>query len=109
VPCPPNWQGGAQAILQAACLAIPVGQQYSYVVACAAPIITRTLPRVLQQDINTERTADIMTHGEYTGWASSSSILPFVIGPTYRGSVPLCMPPFGYKRGGMRCYKEIKS
>jgi hypothetical protein len=29
----------------------------------------------------------------------------YVPGPTCRGSVPLCMPPFGYKRGGMRRYK----
>jgi hypothetical protein len=29
----------------------------------------------------------------------------YVPGPTCRGSVPLCMPPFSYKRGGMRCYK----
>jgi hypothetical protein len=29
----------------------------------------------------------------------------YVPGPTCRGSVPLCMPLFSYKRGGMRCYK----
>jgi hypothetical protein len=29
----------------------------------------------------------------------------YVPGPTYRGSGPLCMPPFSYKRGGMRRYK----
>ena len=29
----------------------------------------------------------------------------YVPRPTYRGSVPLCMPPFSYKRGGMRRYK----
>jgi hypothetical protein len=29
----------------------------------------------------------------------------YVHGPTCRGSVPLCMPPFSYKRGGMRRYK----
>jgi hypothetical protein len=31
----------------------------------------------------------------------------YVPGPTCRGSVPLCMPPFSYKRGGMRRYKEV--
>jgi hypothetical protein len=30
-------------------------------------------------------------------------------GPTCRGSVPLCMPPFNYKRGGMQRYVEIKA
>jgi hypothetical protein len=29
----------------------------------------------------------------------------YVPGPTCRGSIPLCMPPFSYKRGGMRRYK----
>jgi hypothetical protein len=29
----------------------------------------------------------------------------YVPGPTFQGSVPLCMPPFSYKRGGMRRYK----
>jgi hypothetical protein len=33
----------------------------------------------------------------------------YVPGPTCRGPVPLYMPPFSYKRGGMRRYKEIKS
>jgi hypothetical protein len=76
---------GAQAILQAACLTIPVGQQYTCAMACAASIMTRALPRALQQDINTVRTKDIMVHGDYTGRASSSSILPFVPGPACRG------------------------
>jgi hypothetical protein len=29
----------------------------------------------------------------------------YVPGPICRGSVPLCMPPFSYKRGGIRHYK----
>jgi hypothetical protein len=29
----------------------------------------------------------------------------YVPGPICRGSVPLCMPPFSYKRGGIRRYK----
>jgi hypothetical protein len=33
----------------------------------------------------------------------------YVPGPTCRGSVPLCMPPFSYKRGGMRRYKAIQA
>jgi hypothetical protein len=97
IPCTPS--GPA---LQAACQAIPVGQQYTYVVACAAPIMTRALPRALQQDIYTERITDIKVHGDYMGRASSSSILPFVSGPTCRGSEPLYMPPLNYKRGGMQ-------
>jgi hypothetical protein len=33
----------------------------------------------------------------------------YVPGPTCRGPIPLCMPPFSYKRGGMRRYKQIQS
>jgi hypothetical protein len=35
---------------------------------------------------------------------SSKSYICYVPGPKCRGSVPLCMPPFNYKRGGMRRY-----
>jgi hypothetical protein len=34
---------------------------------------------------------------------SSKCYIHLVPGPTCRGSVPLCMPPFSYKRGGMQC------
>jgi hypothetical protein len=33
----------------------------------------------------------------------------YVPRPTCRGPVPLCMPPFSYKRGDMRRYKKIQS
>jgi hypothetical protein len=33
----------------------------------------------------------------------------YVPGPAYRGSMSLCMPPFSYKRGGMRRYKTDPS
>jgi hypothetical protein len=36
---------------------------------------------------------------------SSKSYIRYVSGPICWGSVPLCMPPFNYKRGGMRRYK----
>jgi hypothetical protein len=35
---------------------------------------------------------------------SSKCYIHYFLGPTCRGSVPLCMPPFSYKRGGMRRY-----
>jgi hypothetical protein len=34
----------------------------------------------------------------------SKRYILYVPGPTCRGPVPLCMPPFSYKRGGMRRY-----
>jgi hypothetical protein len=33
----------------------------------------------------------------------------YVPGPTCRGSVPLCTPPFSYKGGGMQRYTRIES
>jgi hypothetical protein len=36
--------------------------------------------------------------------SSPKCYIHFVPRPTCRGSVPLCMPPFSYKRGGMRRY-----
>jgi hypothetical protein len=36
---------------------------------------------------------------------SSKSYICYVPSPICRGSVPLCMPPFNYKTGGMRRYK----
>jgi hypothetical protein len=38
--------------------------------------------------------------------SSSKCYVHFVPGPTCRGSVPLCMPSFSYKRGGMRHYNR---
>jgi hypothetical protein len=36
----------------------------------------------------------------------SKCYIHYVPGPTCRGSVPLCMPPFSYKMGGIRRYKD---
>jgi hypothetical protein len=40
---------------------------------------------------------------------STKRYILYVSGPACRGSVPLCMPPFNYKRGGMRRYKDPSS
>jgi hypothetical protein len=34
----------------------------------------------------------------------SKRYIIYVLGPTCQGPAPLCMPPFNYKRGGMRRY-----
>jgi hypothetical protein len=39
----------------------------------------------------------------------SKRYIIYVPGPTYRGPVPLCMPHFSYKRGGMRRYTQAQS
>jgi hypothetical protein len=44
-----------------------------------------------------------------TGISSSKCYILYVPGPTYWGPVPLCMPPFSYKRGGMRRHTYTQS
>jgi hypothetical protein len=39
-----------------------------------------------------------------TDISGSERYILYVPGPTCRGPTPLCMPPFSYKRGGMRRY-----
>jgi hypothetical protein len=39
-----------------------------------------------------------------TDISGSKRYILYVPGPTCRGPAPLCMPPFSYKRGGMRRY-----
>ena len=39
----------------------------------------------------------------------SKRYILYVPGPTCRGPVPLCMPPFSYKRGGMRRYTHTRN
>jgi hypothetical protein len=39
----------------------------------------------------------------------SKRYILYVHGPTCRGPVPLCMPPFSYKREGMRRYTQAQS
>jgi hypothetical protein len=53
------------------------------------------------------RRSQVLGHEKNTPAANISSskcYIHFVPGPTCQGSVPLCMPPFSYKRGGMRRY-----
>jgi hypothetical protein len=44
-----------------------------------------------------------------TDISGSKWYILYVPGPTCRGPVPLCMPPFSYKRGGMRRYTHTQS
>jgi hypothetical protein len=39
--------------------------------------------------------------------SSAKYYIYYVLGPTCRGPISLCMPPFGYKRGGMQRYKTV--
>jgi hypothetical protein len=62
------------------------------------------VPRKLRRHINTVGATDIMALGIHPGITSISCFLPFVPGPTCRGSLSLYVPPLSYKREGtQRC------
>jgi hypothetical protein len=44
-----------------------------------------------------------------TNISGTKRYILYVPGPTCRGLVPLCMPPFSYKRGGMQRYTQAQS
>ena len=84
-----------------------VGKQYACAERRTVLIIpsTRSFPctsRIWRSRVSGhQRTASVADIG------GSKSYLCCVPGPTCRGSVPLCMPPFSYQRGGMQRYKTI--
>jgi hypothetical protein len=91
--------GGARATLQMAYQFSPLSKQCARATRCTVPVpYTRSFP------LRTEsmQISGVRAHEDYTSMASSSSNLPFVPGPTRRGSEPLYMPPLNYKTGGMR-------
>jgi hypothetical protein len=91
--------GGARATLQTAHLSSPLSKQCARVAQC-----TVLIPYMRSFPLRDEATqiSGVRAHGDYTGMASSRSILPFVAEPTCRDSEPLYMPPLNYKRGGMQ-------
>jgi hypothetical protein len=44
-----------------------------------------------------------------TDISGSKRYILYVTGPTCRGLIPLCKPPFSYKRGGMRRYTHARN
>jgi hypothetical protein len=95
--------GGARATLQTAHLSSPLSKQCACAARCTVLIpYTRSFP------LRAEATqiSGVRAHGDYTGIASSSSILPFVTKPTCRGSEPLYMSPLNYKREGIQRYNS---
>jgi hypothetical protein len=75
-----------------------VGRQYARAAAYIVLIMAHALPRKQPRDINIVCTTDIMALGVHPGVTGISCFLPFVPGPTCRGSVYLCVPPLSYKR-----------
>jgi hypothetical protein len=75
-----------------------VGRQYAHAAAYIVLIMARALPRKQPRDINIVCTTDIMALGVHPGVTGINCFLPFVPGPTCRGSVYLYVPPLSYKR-----------
>jgi hypothetical protein len=81
-----------------------VGKQCARAKRCTVPITPSTrsfpcTPRI--------RRSQASGHKKITPAANigdSKRYILYVPGPTCRGPTPLCMPPFNYKRGGMRRY-----
>jgi hypothetical protein len=84
------------------------GRQYGRAAAYTVLIITRTLPVKLPPHVDTTQAADIRTQGDCTSDRISCSkyYIRYVPGPACRGSAPLCVPPFSYKRGGTQRYQR---
>jgi hypothetical protein len=82
-----------------------VGRQYARAAAYTVLFMARALPRKQPRDINTVCATDIMALGVHPGVTDISCFLPFVPGPTCRGSVSLYVPPLSYKREGTQRYK----
>jgi hypothetical protein len=87
----------------------PPCRRRTYPVHCedSVPVLRRCtllIPYTRSFPLCTETTQILgaRAYEDYTGMASNSFILPFVSGPTCRGSEPLYMPPLNYKRGGLR-------
>jgi hypothetical protein len=86
-----------------------VGRQYARAAAYTMLIITRALPRK-QRRISILCALQTLWRSEifWAILALDTSImysLRFAPGPTYRGSVPLYVPPLSYKREDTRRYK----
>jgi hypothetical protein len=82
-----------------------VGRQYARAAAYTVLIMARGLPRKQPRGINTVYATDIMALRVHPGVTDISCFLPFVLGPTCRGSVSLYVPPLSYKREDTRHYK----
>jgi hypothetical protein len=82
-----------------------VNKQYTRAVRRTGLIIpsTRSFPSTPRR--GRSRMSGHMKTAPVVNICSFKCYIHYVPGPTCRGPVPLYMPPFSYKRGGMRCYK----
>jgi hypothetical protein len=82
-----------------------VGKQCARAERCTALIIPSTRSFPCTPRIHRSRMSGHKEIASTANICGSKCYIHYVSEPTCRGSVPLCMPPFSYKRGGMRRYK----
>jgi hypothetical protein len=82
------------------------GEQYAYAERRAILIFSSARSLLGTPGIHRSRAEKIVSTTDIRG---SKHYILYVPGPTCRGPVPLCMPPFSYKRGGMRCYTHTRN
>jgi hypothetical protein len=82
-----------------------IGKQCARVVRCFELIIPSTRSFPCTPRIRRSWMSGHKKMAPSANICSSKCYIHYVPGPTCWGLVPLCMPPFSYKRGGMRRYK----
>jgi hypothetical protein len=86
-----------------------VGEQCARVERRIVPIIPSTRSFPCTPKIRRSRVSGHEKIAPAANIGGSKRYILYVPGPTCRGPAPLCMPPFNYKRGGMRCYTQARS
>jgi hypothetical protein len=105
--CPIRWQAASRSSSRRrACWVCWQTVCLCQAAHCVIPS-TRSFPCTLK--IHISRTTGHEGIASVANIYSPKCYILYVPGPTCQGLVPLCMPPFSYKRGGMRRYKEIQA
>jgi hypothetical protein len=86
-----------------------VGKQCARAKRRTVPITPSTRSFPCTPRIRRSRTSGHKKIAPTANIGGSKRYILYVPGPTCRGPAPLCMPPFSYKRGGMRRYTQAQS
>jgi hypothetical protein len=81
-----------------------IGEQCARAERRIVPIIHSTRSFPCTSRIQRSRASGHKKMAPAASICGSKRYILYVPGPTCRGPLPLCMPPFNYKRGGMRRY-----
>jgi hypothetical protein len=96
--------GGARLTLQTAHLSSPLSKQCARAAQRTVLIIPYTRSFSCMPILRRSRMSGRKEIATAANISSSKYYIRYVSGPTCRGSVPLYMPPFSYKRGDMQRY-----